>query len=60
MSDWREVFEQNRGVPVHSQTARQSDSKRRSQGFQIVFKHVDGAAIFPVNGPTLQNQLLDV
>lgn len=47
MTDWREVFEQNRGVPVHSQTARQSDSKRRSQGFQIVFKHVDGAAIFP-------------
>lgn len=48
MTDWREVYEENRAVPPHSQTFRQSDSKRRSQGFQIVFKHVDGVSIFPV------------
>ncbi|XP_076132614.1 nephrocystin-4 [Alosa pseudoharengus] len=46
MTDWREVFERTRAVPPHSQTARHSDIKRPSQGFQLVFKHLDGASIF--------------
>lgn len=55
MAEWRDVFEQNRAVPPHSQTARQFDHKRRSQGFQIAFKHVDGAATFLVNVLTSMN-----
>ncbi|XP_042561913.1 nephrocystin-4-like [Clupea harengus] len=44
MTDWREVFERTRAVPPHSQTARQAD--KPSQGFQLSFKHLDGASVF--------------
>ncbi|KAI7797383.1 putative nephrocystin-4 [Triplophysa rosa] len=40
MSKWKEVFERNRVIPPHTQTARQAQVS--SQGLKLVFKQIDG------------------